>query len=172
MTCCKSALRCTIYLCLTLCCLYVNYFSVEKYIGRPTATKVSQVALQSGDVPSFAICPQPSVNVTAVENLIGFNMSAFEQTLICKWGGCAGLDYFGHLVEENRMNSKGVRKLYNALKFSASDVINDVVVQLTNSSMRSISKLKNIRYMQPLFELGDCPVFKVPQHLGTTSKIA
>ena len=172
MTCCKSAMRCTIYLCLTLSCLYVSYFSVEKYLSRPTATKVSKVNLQSGDVPSFAICPQPSVNVTSVEHLIGINMSAIHQTLICKMGGCAGLDYFGHLVEENRMNSKGVRKLYNALKFSASDVILDVSVQLTNSSMRSISKLKNLRYMQPLYELGDCPVFKVPQHLGTTSKIA
>ena len=53
MTCCMSALRCTIYLGLTLFCLYVSSFSVEKFVNRPTTTKVSQVPLQSGDVPSI-----------------------------------------------------------------------------------------------------------------------
>ena len=139
---------------------------------RPTTTKVSQVALQSGDVPSFAICPQPSVNVAALVDLIGFNRSMFDQSTICKMGGCAGLDYFGYFVEENQMDSKGVEHFFTDLKFSAYHVIADIAVQLTNSSTISINHIKNTRYMQPLYEMGDCPVFKVPQGLGTTSKIA
>ena len=43
---CLSALRSTIYLCLTLLCLYICTFSssnsvVQKFLDRPTTTKVS-----------------------------------------------------------------------------------------------------------------------------------
>ena len=43
---CLSALRLTIYLCLTLLCLYICTFSssnsvVQKFLDRPTTTKVS-----------------------------------------------------------------------------------------------------------------------------------
>ena len=85
--------------------------------------------------------------------------------------GCAGLDYFGRLVEEHEKDSEGVRQLYNDLKISPFDVIYDVMVQLTDSSMISILNENNTAYMHPLYEMGDCPVFKVPEGLGDTSKI-
>ena len=129
------------------------------------------MSLQSGDVPSFAICPHPSVNVSALEKLEGFEMDVFDQIKICKMEGCASLDNFGRFVEENKKDSKGVRALYNDLKFTASEVVQDVLVQLTNSSIISVQNLSNTRYMLPLYEMGDCPVFKVPGGLGDTSKI-
>ena len=129
------------------------------------------MSLQSGDVPSFAICPHPSVNVSALEKLEGFEMDVFDQIKICKMEGCASLDNFGRFVEENKKDSKGVRALYNDLKFTASEVVQDVLVQLTNSSTISVQNLSNTRYMLPLYEMGDCPVFTVPSGLGDTSKI-
>ena len=129
------------------------------------------MSLQSGDVPSFAICPHPSVNVSALEKLAGFDRDVFNQIKICKMEGCASLDNFGRFVEESEKDSNGVRALYNEMKFTASEVVHDVLVQLTNSSIISIQELANTRYMLPLYELGDCPVFKVPEGLGDTSKI-
>ena len=145
--------------------------SVKKFLKRLTTTKVSQVRLQSGDVPSFAVCPHPSVNVSALEKLDGFNMTLFNQTRICKMKGCDSLDNFGRFVEKNKMESERGEQLYNDLKFTAFEVVEDVVVQLTNSSMISVLKLGNTRYMLPLYEMGDCPVFKVPGGLGDTAKI-
>ena len=98
-------------------------------------------------------------------------MDVFNQTKICKMEGCASLDNFGKLVEEHKKDSKGVRALYNDLKFTASEVVQDVLVQLTNSRTMSMQNLSNTRYMLPLYEMGDCPVFKVPDGLGDTSKI-
>ena len=129
------------------------------------------MSLQSGDVPSFAICPHPSVNVSALERLDRFDMNVFNQTKICKMEGCASLDNFGKLVEEHKKDSKGVRALYNDLKFTASEVVQGVLVQLTNSRTISMQNLADTRYMLPLYEMGDCPVFKVPDGLGDTSKI-
>ena len=166
-----SVVRSIIYLCLTLTCFYVCSFSVEKFLNRPTTTKVSQVPLQSGDVPRFAICPHPSVNVSALENLDGFSMTLFNQTKICKMKGCDSLENFGKFVEENQKDSNGVKKLYNDMKFTASEVVQDVFVHLTNGSIISVPILVNTRYMLPLYEMGDCPVFKVPDGLGDTAKI-
>ena len=166
-----SALRSTIYLCLTLSCFYVCSFIVEKYLNRPTTTKVTQVPLQSGDLPSFAICPHPSVNVSALEKLDVFSMTLFNQTKICKINGCNSLDNFGRIVEENKKDSKGVKTLYKDMKFTASEVVQKVFVQLTNGSTISVPVLVNTRYMLPLYEMGDCPVFKVPDGLGNTAKI-
>ena len=78
---------------------------------------------------------------------------------------------FGSFVELNKMDSNGVREHYNDLKFTASEVVEDVLVQLKNSSEISIKTLDNIRYMLPLYEMGDCPVFKVPDGFGSTSRI-
>ena len=166
-----SALRSTIYLCLTLSCFYVCSFLVEKYLKRPTTTKVTQVPLQSGDVPRFAICPHPSVNESALEQLDVFNMTLFNQSKICKINGCDSLDTFGRIVEENEKDSEGVKKLYKDMKFNASEVVEKVLVQLTNGSNISVPILRNTRYMLPLYEMGDCPVFKVPDGLGDTAKI-
>ena len=173
MTGCRPALRCIIYICLTSSCFYICSFSVKKFLDRPTTTKVSQQeSLQSGDLPNFAICPQPSVNVSALQKLdFGFNMTLFNQTKICKKEGCDSLDNFGSFVELNKMDSNGVREHYNDLKFTASEVVEDVLVQLKNSSEISIKTLDNIRYMLPLYEMGDCPVFKVPDGFGSTSRI-
>ena len=101
-----STLRCTICLCLTYCCLYVAFFSWDKYLKQPTTTKVSQVSLQSDDVPSFAICPQPSVNVNVLKHLIGFNVSVFHQSTICKMDGCDGLDFSGDLLRQTKWKAK------------------------------------------------------------------
>ena len=166
-----SALRCTICLCLTFCCLHVAFFSWDKYVKRPTTTKVSQVSLQSDDVPSFAICPQPSVNVNVLKHLIGFNVSVLDQSTICKMDGCDGLNIFGGFVEANQTESQMIGKFYEDLKFSGFNVIHDVMVQLTNSRIVSIQDENSTAYMQPLYEMGDCPVFTVPSGLGDTSKI-
>ena len=98
-------------------------------------------------------------------------MDVFDQIKICKMEGCASLDNFGRFVEENKKDSKGVRALYNDLKFTASEVVQGVLVQLTNSRTISMQNLADTRYMLPLYEMGDCPVFKVPDGLGDTSKI-
>ena len=132
---------------------------------------MSQVALQSADVPNFVVCPNPSVNVSMLDKLDGFNMTLFNQAKICKNDGCDSLENFGRFVEESNKDSEGVRKLYNDLKFTASEVVQDVLVQLTNSSIISVGKLANTRYMLPFYEMGDCPVFKVPDGLGDTAKI-
>ena len=166
-----SALRCTIYFGLTIGCFFVCSFSVKKFLNRPTTTKESEVPLQSGDVPSFAICPHPSVNISALEKLDSFNRTLFNQAEICKMKGCDSLENFGRFVEENKMESQRVEQFYNELKFTASEVVQDVLVQLTNSSIISVLKLDNTRYMLPLYEMGDCPVFKVPDGLGDTAKI-
>ena len=57
------------------------------------------------------------------------------------------------------------------MKFNASEVVEKVLVQLTNGSNISVPILRNTRYMLPLYEMGDCPVFKVPDGLGDTAKI-
>ena len=133
--------------------------------------QVSQVPLQSGDLPRFAICPQPSLNVSALENLTGFNRTKFDQTAICNIGGCQSLDTFGHFVEENAMNSQQVDEFYNLLKFTASEVVHSARVQLQNSDQVFIDITDNAEYMLPLYEMGDCPVYSVPEGLGDTSKI-
>ena len=57
------------------------------------------------------------------------------------------------------------------MKFNASEVVEKVLVQLTNGSTIPVPILRNTRYMLPLYEMGDCPVFKVPDGLGDTAKI-
>ena len=109
--------------------------------------QVSQVPLQSDDLPSFAICPQPSVNISALQNLTGFDRIAFNQTSICQMEGCKSLDTFGHFVEENGMESKEVDQFYNYLKFTASEVVHSVTVQLQNSEKVAINEMDNAKYM-------------------------
>ena len=134
-------------------------------------TKVSQVPLQSGDLPRFAICPQPSLNVSALENLTGFNKTKFDETAICSIDGCQSLDTFGHFVQENGMDSQKVDEFYNLLKFEASEVVHSVMVQLQNADRVFINITDSAEYMLPLYEMGDCPVYRVPEGLGDTSKI-
>ena len=81
------------------------------------------------------------------------------------------MENFGRFVEESNKDSEGVRKLYNDMKLTASEVVQDVLVQLTNSSIISVREWANTRYMLPFYEMGDCPVFKVPDGLGDTAKI-
>ena len=135
--------------------------------------QVSQVPLQSGDLPRFAICPQPSLNVSALQNLTGFSRALFNQTAICKIDGCQSLDTFGHFVEENGMDSKEVDEFYNDLKFTASEVVHSLTVQLQNSEKVAIDidNMDNAKYMLPLYEMGDCPVYRIPEGLGDASKI-
>ena len=134
--------------------------------------KVTQEVLQSGDLPNFAICPQPSVNVSALRKLKNnFNETFFNQTRICKMKGCNSLTNFGQFVEKTTMNSNMVKEFYEDLKFSAHEVVDNVLVQLTNSTEISILNPADTKYMLPLYEMGDCPVFKVPEGLGATSRI-
>ena len=165
------AIRWGVYLCLCLFCLYVSFIQLEKYIQRPTTTKVSQVPLQSGDLPRFAICPQPSLNVSALQNLTGFNRTSFDQTSICKIDGCKSLDTFGHFVEENGMDSREVDEFYNDLNLRASEVVHSVTVHLQNSDQIAIDDMDGAEYMLPLYEMGDCPVYRIPEGLGDASKI-
>ena len=69
------------------------------------------------------------------------------------------------------MNSKEVAEFYNELKFTASEVVHSVNVQLQNSEQVPIDHMDNAKYMLPLYEMGDCPVYRIPEGLGDASKI-
>ena len=71
------------------------------------------------------------------------------------------------------MDSKEVDEFYNDLKFTASEVVHSLTIQLQNSEKVAIDidNMDNAKYMLPLYEMGDCPVFKVPAGLGDTAKI-
>ena len=83
------------------------------------------------------------------------------------------MDFFGHFVEENKMNSGRVDDFYNDLKLTASEVVHKVAIQVANSDQLKIARHDedNARYMLPLYEMGDCPVFRIPEGLGQTSRI-
>ena len=115
------------------------------------------------------------MNKSALAKLDGLDPTVFEsnfdQAKICKMKGCDSLDNFGTYVHESKKDSNGVRKLYKDMKFTANEVVHDLQVQLTNSSIISVPILANSKYMLPLYEMGDCPVFKVSDGLGDTGKI-
>ena len=69
------------------------------------------------------------------------------------------------------MGSKEVDEFYNDLKFTASEVVHSVTVQLQNSEQVPIDDMDNAKYMLPLYEMGDCPVYRIPEGLGDASKI-
>ena len=46
-----------------------------------------------------------------------------------------------------------------------------MTVQLQNSEKVAIDEMDNAKYMLPLYEMGDCPVYKIPEGLGDASKI-
>ena len=83
------------------------------------------------------------------------------------------MDFFGHFVEENKMNSGRVDDFYNDLKLTASEVVHKVAIQVANSDQLKIARHDedNARYMLPLYEMGDCPVFRIPENLGETLRI-
>ena len=83
------------------------------------------------------------------------------------------MDFFGHFVEENNMNSGRVDEFYNDLKLTATEVVHRVAIQAANSDqMKTIRHDEDsARYMLPLYEMGDCPVFRIPENLGETSRI-
>ena len=69
------------------------------------------------------------------------------------------------------MDSKSVDQFYNYLKFTASEVVHSVTVQLQNSKHVAIDDMDIAKYMLPLYEMGDCPVYRIPEGLGDASKI-
>ena len=83
------------------------------------------------------------------------------------------MDFFGHFVEENNMTSGNADDFYNDLKLTATEVVHKVAIQAANSDQLIIVRHDedNARYMLPLYEMGDCPVFKIPEGLGLTSRI-
>ena len=83
------------------------------------------------------------------------------------------MDFFGHFVEENNMTSERVDDFYNDLKLTATEVVHRVAIQAANSDQMKIVRHDedSARYMLPLYEMGDCPVFRIPENLGETSKI-
>ena len=83
------------------------------------------------------------------------------------------MDFFGHFVEKNNMNSGRVDEFYNDLKLTATEVVHRVAIQAANSDQLITVRHDedNARYMLPLYEMGDCPVFKIPEGLGQTSRI-
>ena len=83
------------------------------------------------------------------------------------------MDFFGHFVEENNMTSGRVDEFYNDLKLTATEVVHRVAIQAANSDQMKIVRHDedSARYMLPLYEMGDCPVFRIPKNLGETSRI-
>ena len=83
------------------------------------------------------------------------------------------MDFFGHFVEENNMTSGNVDDFYNDLKLTATEVVHRVAIQAANSDQMKIVRHDedSARYMLPLYEMGDCPVFRIPENLGETSRI-
>ena len=83
------------------------------------------------------------------------------------------MDFFGHFVEENKMTSRRVDDFYNDLKLTATEVVHRVAIQVANSDQMKIVRHDedSARYMLPLYEMGDCPVFRIPENLGETSRI-
>ena len=83
------------------------------------------------------------------------------------------MDFFGHFVEENNMTSGNVDDFYNDLKLTATEVVHRVAIQAANSDQLKIARHDedSARYMLPLYEMGDCPVFRIPEGLGQTSRI-
>ena len=71
------------------------------------------------------------------------------------------------------MGSKEVDEFYNDLKFTASEVVHSLTIQLQNSEKVAIDidNKDNAKYMLPLYEMGDCPVYRIPEGLGDASKI-
>ena len=69
------------------------------------------------------------------------------------------------------MDSKKVDQFYNLLKFTASEVVHSVTVKLQNGEQVVIDDMDNAKYMLPLYEMGDCPVYRIPEGLGDASKI-
>ena len=71
------------------------------------------------------------------------------------------------------MNSGIVDEFYNDLKLTASEVVHKVAIQAANSDQMKIVRHDedSARYMLPLYEMGDCPVFRIPENLGETSRI-
>ena len=71
------------------------------------------------------------------------------------------------------MNSRRVDEFYNDLKLTATEVVHRVAIQAANSDQMKIVRHDedSARYMLPLYEMGDCPVFRIPENLGETSKI-
>ena len=83
------------------------------------------------------------------------------------------MDFFGHFVEENKMTSRRVDDFYNDLKLTATEVVHRVAIQAANSDQMKIVRHDedSASYMLPLYEMGDCPVFRIPENLGETSRI-
>ena len=80
--------------------------------------------------------------------------------------------FFGQFAEENNMDSNRVGEFYNDLKLTASEVVHSaMVVRRQNSDEMPRDIVDNTKYRFPLYEMGDCPVFRVPEGLRETSKI-
>ena len=156
-----------LYLSLALASLLACYTQVSKYLEYPKGAKVKQVPPWAQDLPNFAICPQPSLNTTALKNLSGFNRSRIEST--CAEKGCSFLEEFGHLAEQNNMSSDQVLGFYHDLKFRASEILYEALVVLKNDSTISID-LGYDTFGLPVYELVDCPVILLPT-AGTITKL-
>ena len=156
----KGILTTIIYLGLTIACIFVCSIKVSDYLTYPTQSKVTQEIMDSEDIPFFVICPQPSLNLSALEGL--------ENTKdMCKTKGCSFIDTFGSIVEGNNFKSKEVANLYENLKLSAFEVIANARAHFSDKShidlKQELSKLPN-------GELGDCLVYSVPTgHVHVTA---
>ena len=147
------------YFLLTVICCYICWERFAYYLSYPTGSAVSQAALLSQDIPLIAICPQPSLNTTALNRL---SDGEVEPGHFCTNGACNFLDIFGHLVESKNMNSSHVGTLYEGLRLTFREVVVSATAKLLNGSF---VKLTRETYTLPLNELGDCPVFSVPDGL-------
>ena len=157
----------TLYFSLAIASLVICYTQVSKYLEYPKGAKVKQVPPQARDLPNFAICPQPSLNTTALKNLLGFDKTRIEST--CADKGCNFLEEFGYLAEQNNMSSQQVLRFYHDLKFRASEILDLALVVLANGSTISID-LEHDSFGLPVYEVVDCPVILLPT-VGTITKL-
>ena len=153
------------YFLLTVMCFYVCWERFTYYLTYPTGSTVSQEGLLSQDIPLIAICPQPSLNTTALNKLSSGSVGPAD---FCTNGACNFLDIFGNLVESKNFNTSQVETLYEALRLTAPEVVLSAYAKLLNGSF---VKLTRETYNLPLNELGDCPVFTVPDGLRDVMSI-
>jgi hypothetical protein len=108
------------YLVLSVACLLVCWNNLTTFLAFPTGSQVSQADILSQDIPSFAICPQPTLNLSAIKDLEGFSQ---DKLIICQdplsKSNCSFMETFGSVIKAFNINSSQVEVFYKDLKLNS-----------------------------------------------------